>query len=174
MLVYLLAKKVVRDVEISLNQFLKGWEFPTWWIKFRKRWVDLAERDPSDRSYYVTDVSAWSCSCHAFVSSNYLRNFFETDNQPGTDPWNNNLPFAEHGLPEDSANVLPEDRGIGNFNLNEAVEEIIRDENFELEAHAEPNVVAIVRIFAEVNVRGDDDYREEEQLWARDILMRSR
>ncbi|KAL3682239.1 hypothetical protein R1sor_000261 [Riccia sorocarpa] len=56
-LVYLLAKKVVGDVEISLKQLQKRGEFPTWWVKFRKRWVDLAERDPSDRGYYVTDVS---------------------------------------------------------------------------------------------------------------------
>ncbi|KAL3679518.1 hypothetical protein R1sor_022474 [Riccia sorocarpa] len=72
MLVYLLAKKVVGDVEISLNQFQKDREFPTWWVKFRRQWIKLAEREPAARGYYVTDVSAWTCSCPAFVSSKYL------------------------------------------------------------------------------------------------------
>ncbi|KAL3689889.1 hypothetical protein R1sor_016198 [Riccia sorocarpa] len=71
-LVYLLAKKVVGDVEISLNQFQKGREFPTWWVKFRRQWVKLAEREPAARGYYATDVSAWTCSCPAFVSAKYL------------------------------------------------------------------------------------------------------
>ncbi|KAL3688190.1 hypothetical protein R1sor_014499 [Riccia sorocarpa] len=72
LLVYLLAKKDVGDVEISLNQFQKGREFPTWWVKFRRQWVKLAEREPAARGYYVTDVSAWTCSCPAFVSAKYL------------------------------------------------------------------------------------------------------
>ncbi|KAL3689617.1 hypothetical protein R1sor_015926 [Riccia sorocarpa] len=71
-LVYLLAKKVLGDVEISLNQFQKGREFPTWWVKFRRQWVKLAEREPAARGYYVTDVSAWTYSCLAFVSAKYL------------------------------------------------------------------------------------------------------
>ncbi|KAL3698104.1 hypothetical protein R1sor_012180 [Riccia sorocarpa] len=221
-LVYLLAKKVVGDVEISLKQFQKGREFPTWWVKFRKRWVDLAERDPSDRGYYVTDVSAWSCSCPAFVSAKYLvckhlvlgykeqvltevpvflqtyRRFeppfyvFQSEEEffsrqtmrPESDPWYNHPPFAEHGLPEDPANDLPEDHGVGNFDvneaedpanglpeghgvglfdLNEAAEEIIGDDNVAPQVHAEPNVAAIARHLAEVNVGGDDKSGEEEQ-----------
>ncbi|KAL3681632.1 hypothetical protein R1sor_024588 [Riccia sorocarpa] len=222
-LVYLLAKNVVGDVKISLKQFQKGREFPTWWVKFRKRLVDLAERDPSDRSYYVTDVSAWSCSCSAFVSVKYLvckhlvlgykeqvstevpvflqtyRRFeppfyvFQSEEEffsmqtmrSESDPWYNHPPFAEHGLPEDPANDLPEDHGVGNFDvnetedpanglpeghgvglfdLNEAAEEIIGDDNVAPEVHAEPNVAAIAaRHLAEVNVGGDDESGEEEQ-----------
>ncbi|KAL3675381.1 hypothetical protein R1sor_025329 [Riccia sorocarpa] len=218
---YAFSKKVVGDVEISLKQFQKGREFPTWWVKFRKRWVDLAERDPSDRGYYVTDVSAWSCSCPAFVSAKYLvckhlvlgykeqvltevpvflqtyrrfeppfyvfqfeEEFFSRQTmRPESDPWYNHPPFAEHGLPEDRANDLPEDHGVGNFDLNEAedpanglpgdhgvglfdlneaAEEIIGDDNVEPDVHAEPNVAAIARHLAEVNVGDDDESGEEE------------
>ncbi|KAL3692983.1 hypothetical protein R1sor_006634 [Riccia sorocarpa] len=67
---------------------------------------------------------------------------------------------------EDPANGLPEDHGVGIFDLNEAAEEIIRDDNVEPEVHAEPDAVAIARILAEVNVEWDDEFGEEEQAGA--------
>ncbi|KAL3700761.1 hypothetical protein R1sor_018783 [Riccia sorocarpa] len=217
--------QVVGDVEISLKQFQKGREFPTWWVKFRKRWVDLAERDPSDRGYYVTDVSAWSCSCPAFVSAKYLLckhlvlgykeqvstevpvflqtysrfeppfyvfqcqdEFFSRQTMsPESDPWYIQAAFAEAGFPEDPANDLPEDHGVGTFDLdenedpanglpedhgvglfdlNEAAEEIIRDENVEAEVHAEPKIAGIARLLAELNVGGKGGGRGGEGGWA--------
>ncbi|KAL3683826.1 hypothetical protein R1sor_001848 [Riccia sorocarpa] len=116
-----------------------------------------------------------------------MRMWERSNDSAESDPWYNHPPFAEHGLPEDPANVLPEDHRVGNFDLNEAedhanglpedhgvgifdlneaAEEINRDDNVELEVHAELNVTAIANILAKVNIGGDDESGEEEQAGA--------
>ncbi|KAL3690471.1 hypothetical protein R1sor_016780 [Riccia sorocarpa] len=179
-LVYLLAKKVVGDVEISLKQFQKGREFPTWWVKFRK--LGYKEQVSTEVPVFLQTYRRFEPPFYVFQSKEEF--FSRQTMRPESDPWYNHPLFAEHGLPEDPANDLPEDHGVGNFDLNEAedpangfpeghgvrlfdlneaAEEVIGDDNIEPEVHAEPNVAAIARHLAEVNVGGDDESGEEEQ-----------
>ncbi|KAL3692978.1 hypothetical protein R1sor_006629 [Riccia sorocarpa] len=171
-LVYLLAKKVVGDVEISLKQFQKGRE--TLGGPGRERPV----RPGILRDGHIGLVVFVPRTYRRFEPPFYVfqseEEFFSRQTmRPESDPWYNHPPFAEHGLAEDRANDLPEDHGVGNFDLNEAedpanglhedhgvrlfdlneaAEEIIGDDNVEPDVHAEPNVAAIARHLAEVNV----------------------
>ncbi|KAL3688896.1 hypothetical protein R1sor_015205 [Riccia sorocarpa] len=71
-LVHLIATRFIRDMEVSLTQFLRGREFPVWWRKFKRTWRKLLIRDHSEVGFYRTDLTRWSCSCPAFVKAKYL------------------------------------------------------------------------------------------------------